>query len=460
MNRRIELFFLVLIDLIAFNVACWMYYKARHEWHFWNVPTAKVVDLTGTMIVFSVFWLAFFSFSGLYRARFASSRFDEITSILKVVSIGILLLFFVIFIDSVPKSGRFPIISYWFSLCICVVLGRLILRTIQKSLIIRGYGTHNTLIVGWGDLLGEVHEEVKRYPAAGLKVVGLIDLKNDASSTHSNESVQLKALPSMIDELRVQDVLIALGSEDHGHLEEILQVCDGKPVSLKLVPDFYNIIGGMAKTEHIYGLPLIEVSPEPMAAWEQSTKRLVDVWVAFFTLLITSPLLLTIALIIKLSSKGRVIYRQKRVGRYGKVFTMLKFRTMYENAEAESGPVWAKVDDPRYTPIGRWLRKLRMDELPQLWNVLLGQMSLVGPRPERPYFVEKLVEEIPLYSRRHRVKPGITGLAQVKWKYDESLEDVRQKVKYDLFYIENMSLKQDIRILFQTIRITFLGKGQ
>jgi lipopolysaccharide/colanic/teichoic acid biosynthesis glycosyltransferase len=139
---------------------------------------------------------------------------------------------------------------------------------------------------------------------------------------------------------------------------------------------------------------------------------------------------------------------------------MYKFRTMHENAEAHSGPVWAQENDPRYTPIGSWVRKTRLDEIPQFWNVLKGDMSLVGPRPERPFFVEKLSEEIPLYNRRHRVKPGITGWAQVKWKYDTSLEDVRQKVKYDLFYIENVNLRMDFKILFRTVRTTLLGKGQ
>ncbi len=139
---------------------------------------------------------------------------------------------------------------------------------------------------------------------------------------------------------------------------------------------------------------------------------------------------------------------------------MYKFRTMKVDAESETGPVWARANDPRYTPFGRWLRKTRLDEVPQFWNVLKGDMSLVGPRPERPYFVERLAKEIPLYNRRHRVKPGITGWAQVKWKYDESLDDVRQKVKYDLFYIENVSLRMDLKILFRTIRTTILGKGR
>ena len=210
----------------------------------------------------------------------------------------------------------------------------------------------------------------------------------------------------------------------------------------------------------MYGLPLIEVLPIPMPFWEQVTKRILDVTVAVGVLGLGLPIWLLFGILIRATSPGPAIYRQRRVGRHGSHFIMLKFRTMNDGAERTTGPVWAREDDPRYTPIGRWMRRKRVDEIPQFLNVLKGEMSLVGPRPERPFFVEKLSDEIPLYGRRHRVKPGITGLAQVKWKYDESLDDVRQKVKYDLFYIENMSLRMDFKILFQTLRTTLLGTGQ
>ena len=458
---------------------------ARFEWTWFEDP-AVYPELMPVMLGLGAYWLVVFFFSGMYRERYAASRFDELISLLKVVAAGILVLIFAIYIDTLHSgTTRSEIFFYGATVYFSVALSRVSVRTLQKGLILRGVGTHKALIVGWGDRVDKLHQDIGRYPAAGLDVVGMIRLRQpslahqpavvggyrDSSVGGDGASVELdvsipngiadiEEIPQLIDQLQVQDVLITLGPNQNNELMDILRVCDGKSVSLKLVPDFYSVIGGMAKTEHLYGLPLIEVLPAPMPAWEESTKRLIDFLASLVILIIGMPAWLLIAIVIRLTSNGPAIYRQKRVGYKGKVFTMLKFRTMVKNAEAKTGPVWASENDPRYTPIGRWLRKTRFDEIPQLWNVLKGEMSLVGPRPERPYFVEKLAKEIPLYSRRYRVKPGITGWAQVTWHYDTSLDDVRQKVKYDLFYIANLSLRMDLKILFLTIRTALLGKGR
>ncbi len=475
MTRKVEFIALLIADALAVSLASLLYYLARFEWEWFDAPSVYP-DVQPVVLAMGAYWLMVFFFFGMYRERYAASRFDELVSLLKVVSVGILVLVFAIFIDILqPGSTRALIFYYWLAVYVLVAAGRIVVRTVQKLLILRGHGTHKALIVGWSDRVEKLHEDIARYPAAGLNVVGALRLgrrlrpalagagmeDDEQDEERGEEGVQdIAMLPELIDRLDVQDVLIALGADDQQALMDVLRLCDGKAVSLKLVPDFYSVIGGMARTEHLYGLPLIEVLPEPIPAWEESTKRIIDVLASLVVLCAGLPIWLGIMALIRLTSAGPAVYRQQRVGLHGRVFTMYKFRTMRQDAEATTGPVWASEDDPRYTPIGRWLRKTRLDEVPQFVNVLKGEMSLVGPRPERPYFVDRLSREIPLYNRRTRVKPGITGWAQVLWRYDASLSDVQQKVKYDLFYIANMSLRMDFKILFMTIKTTFLGKGQ
>lgn len=461
MTRRVELLALLLADAVALFCANLLWYKARFDWGWFSEPVNLPVPSLVWVVVLALTgaWLIVFLFFGMYRERYASSRFDEFVSLAKVITIGILVMFFFLFIDQLdPFGARSNLFSYWVALFGLVSVGRFVVRSVQKWLILHGRGLHRTLVVGWDDRLEELHRDVAAYPEAGLEIVGAIRL--DGGDGAPDSGSRIADLPRLIEDLEIQDVLIALGPGDQEPLLEILRLCDGKPVRLKLVPDFYSVIGGMARTEHMYGLPLIEVMPEPMPAWEESSKRLLDLVVSAIVLVLGLPVWLSLMLVIRLTSRGPAIYRQRRVGRLGREFTMYKFRTMRVDAEAETGPVWATEDDPRYTPVGRWLRKTRLDEIPQFWNVFKGDMSLVGPRPERPYFVEKLAAEIPLYNRRHRVKPGITGWAQVKWKYDASLDDVRQKVKYDLFYIENLGLRRDLQILFRTITTALRGSGQ
>lgn len=475
MNRTVEILTLLLVDTLAAAISCLVYLQIHFSGQFdllrietlfgFETPAGDLYYPLYMAVPLAIFWVVIFIFFGMYRERHAASRFDELVSLTKVVTIGVLVLVFSIFTAILEAVSSVSVLAiYWGSALGLFAMGRVGVRSVQKALILRGHGMHRALVVGWSDQVERLHQDVARYPAAGLQVVGAVrlgqrDAPHDKGSSNGNIHA-IERLPDLIDELAVRDVLIALSSEDERELLEVCRLCDGKNVTLKLVPDFYSVVGGMARTEHIYGLPLIEVFGVPMPVWEQSTKRLMDLLFSFVVLAVGLPVWVGLALAVRLTSRGPAIYRQKRVGRKGRHFTMLKFRTMREDAEANTGPVWATKDDPRYTGLGRWLRKMRLDELPQLWNVLRGDMSLVGPRPERPYFVEKFIPTVPLYNRRHRVRPGITGWAQVMWHYDSSLEDVMQKLKYDLFYIENMSLRMDFKILFRTIRTVFVGGGQ
>jgi len=266
-------------------------------------------------------------------------------------------------------------------------------------------------------------------------------------------------LTKIINKYNINEIVIALEKTNHSLLLKILTNSNASNISLRIIPDMYEVISGLAKTEQLFGLPLVDINPEILSIQQKFAKRMIDVIVSIIILLGLLPLWIIVSLSIIIESKGPIFYRQKRLGLNGKTFTINKFRSMKNEAENITGPVWATQKDPRITKIGSFLRKYRIDEIPQFINVFLGDMSVVGPRPERPFFVEKLVEEFPFYYRRHKIRPGITGWAQIKQSYDSSLSDVREKLKYDFFYIENMSLSLDLLIMIRTFIVMISAKG-
>jgi len=466
MSKTKEQLILLLVDFLMINGAWVVYYFIRIRSGWISLYVAEP-ELWGPLAVVYVYWLLLFFFFGLYRSWYAQSRFDEFATLFKTVSFGTLVLFFIVFVDdtatSSPVHSRLLILIYWFVLLVMVGTGRMAVRSFQRHLLEAVIGVRNSLIVGWSDRARELFDMVEKHPALGYRVVGFV--KPDYASG-SDEYKGVKVLGNIdtiqrtIAEYDVREVLIALDSSEHDKLLRVIERCNSQQIGLKILPDLYDIISGQARTNQIYGFPLIEIMPQLMPAWEKSAKRLIDIVVSLLILLLFLPLSILIAILIRLESKGPIFYIQDRVGKDGRIFRMLKFRSMYHEAEKHSGPVWANRRDPRVTKVGRLIRKPHFDEIPQLINVLRGDMSLVGPRPERPYFVEHLSKEIPIYYRRLKVRPGLTGWAQVKYKYDESVEDVKVKLSYDLFYIENMSLRMDMKILLATIYPVLLGKGR
>jgi exopolysaccharide biosynthesis polyprenyl glycosylphosphotransferase len=455
----------ILTDLVTTGLAWGVYYWIRIRSGLF--PHTADPDFWVPLIAVAVFWLLVFFLSGLYRSWYSQSRFDELTSLFKATTFGILFLFFAIFIDDSgigsPVQSRMLIVVYWALILGFVGGGRLLQHTFQRRLLEAGIGLRNTFVVGWSEKARELFDRVQVYPALGYRIVGFVPA-TEGVHEHAYKGVpvlqSISRLPDLLEQYEVTDVLIALASTDHDNLLSVIGSCNSHNVSLKIMPDLYDIISGQARTNQIYGFPLIEIMPEIMKPWELAGKRAIDLVISFATLFIGLPIWLLTALAIRLESKGPVFYSQERVGKDERHFRILKFRSMAHDAETASGPVWADKQDPRVTRVGKILRKLRLDEIPQLINVLDGDMSLVGPRPERPFFVEQLSREIPLYKRRLKVRPGITGWAQVKHRYDESVDDVRKKLEYDLYYIENMSLRMDFKILLNTIAVVLLGKGR
>ncbi len=465
-KRYREVIFTSILDFLII-LASWF---AFHSFYTQDINTLLRdfdIDFVTAGISISFYWLAIFVVMGSYKKLYLVSRLDEFIKVFKVSVLGALILYFGINIkESISiAEQRELIIAYWVTMFILLAVNRFIVRTIQKYYAQRGKGLHRTVIIGTGHTAKAAYDDLNRNKILGMQVLGFIQVNGKAPEPETGITADdvignLNQIKDILIEREIQDVLVALEPNRRQDLVDVISKIDSPDVSMKLLPDFYQLVSGLSKTNQIFGMPLVEISPEPMPLWEKTIKRVFDIVVSSIVLVITFPILFLIGLAIRLTSHGPAIYRQKRVGRNEKPFTIYKFRTMLNNAEKHSGPTWAKKDDPRVTRMGYWLRKLRIDEVPQLLNVLKGDMSLVGPRPERPHFVEQFTEQIPLYTRRLRVRPGITGWAQVKWKYDTSLDDVKEKTKFDLFYVENASLRMDAKILINTMITVIKGKGQ
>jgi exopolysaccharide biosynthesis polyprenyl glycosylphosphotransferase len=474
---------LLLSDLAAVNLASmfflWMKFAGgtletvAHSWSrlhpkgtegptFWYALDYYLYD---ALPAIGALWLLLFLFFGFYRSSPSQSRFDEVLAVVKVVTLGVLLAFVVTF-DRDFRFTRLLLFFYWLGLIVLVAGGRVAVRSFERQLLVGGIGRRRAAIVGSDGRGARLLNDLRSSPAQGYEVVGFVRAR------HQQEQSQVDGVPvlgpvqdlgRLIAEHGIEVVLIALPSNSHEEILEIVQAAEGQPVSFSITPDLYDIVAGHVRTTQIYGVPLMEMRPELMLAWEQSVKRLIDVAVGALVLGAGLPLWLLIALAIKLNSRGPVLFRQERVGEGGRNFTMYKFRSMYADAEEETGPVWVQEEDPRVTPVGRLLRALHLDEIPQCINFLKGDMSLVGPRPERSFFVEQFKKQIPFYMRRFNVKPGLLGWAQAKHEFDLNSKDIvgiaRQRLEYDLHYIENMSLKLDFKIMLQTVWFVLAGKS-
>ncbi len=426
-------------------------------------PYVPLHSLLIPMGIINLFWLLLFALFGLYGRWRNLSRFDELASVYKTITVGAVVFLVISFSADINVStSKLIVLGYWAALVTLVGAGRIGVRTLQRGLLKRGIGIKPALIVGSLPRTAEILRNIHRAPALGYDVRGVVltDKGRHPERVEGHPVTgTVRDLHDLVKAEHITDVLIALEFKEEEEIFRLVSAVDSFDVDYAILPGRADVLAGRMMFSQLYGFPMIRILAEPMPPWEKNVKRLIDIVACLGALVVFFPVMLVIAVAIKLDSSGPVLYIQERIGYRGVPFRLWKFRSMVVDAEKKSGPVWAGKNDSRVTRVGRLLRKMRLDELPQIYNIIKGDMSLVGPRPEREFFVEQLKKKIPYYSLRLKVKPGLTGWAQIKHNYDRSLDDVREKLKYDLYYIENMSLSMDFKILVATVYVALGMKG-
>jgi len=417
------------------------------------------------LIFVPMFWVGLYGLAGMHSSPFRRHRSQEVGQVLLTSILGALTLFFVLILDDAISSYT----QYYQSLMVLFAAQSLAVlsfrlpftsRTVRR--VHKGEIAFNTLIVGCNDDAVSTVQEIRalrRNP--GFRFVGFVQVGEEGCRTLEGIPClgSVGHLTDLVEEHGIEEVILAVRSSDHGELESIINRLEGTGVGIKIIPDIYDILSGMVRMQSLFGAPLIAIRKDIMPAWQVGVKRAMDIAVSAVALAILLPFLLVIAAAVKFSSKGPILFHQERVGRWGKPFYIHKFRSMYVDAE-RFGPQLSSDHDPRITSVGRFLRKSRLDELPQFFNVLIGEMSLVGPRPERQFYIDLISQKAEHYHHLQKVRPGITSWGQVKYGYAENVEQMVQRLRFDLIYMENMSLGLDLKILAYTVWIVLSGRGK
>lgn len=452
---------LLLADWLALSGAWILAYYLR--FYSGIIPVYKGVPplkIYLTLLIFMIpLWGIVFRIFGLYRPRRVSTRLSEVADVGKASTFATLILIALTFLFRQYDFSRLTFFYFWLSNIIALSLTRILFREFLRFLRQKGYNQRYAVIIGTEKMGQDLAKKLRKHPELGIRISGF--LTNDSNlignTLHGNRVLgKYSDVRSFVAKLGIDIVFVALPFNVHHQLKEVLDCIGDEMVSIMVLPDLFDFITLRGSVSEFEGMPLISLRDTPLYGWNIIVKRLLDIVFASVVLMCTSPLIGIIALLIKITSHGPVFFKQERMGMDGKIFNMIKFRTMYINAEVVSGPVWTKQDDPRCTKTGRLLRRTSLDELPQFFNVLRGDMSIVGPRPERPVFIKNFRNAIPKYMLRHKMKSGITGWAQVSgWRGNTSLE---KRIEYDLYYIENWSLHFDLKIIWLTFWNGFINK--